>query len=455
MPLPTQDQALDFLQSVVAASDADETEVTLDATEDRFARFAEEGPTQSGDRERVDLAVRVRVADPGGGFKEARATCGSLDLADARAALERATILARMGHTNAELVPLGGAVDVPETAPERPTLDHTFREKADWVRAALGACKAEELAPSGLARTTGMTRTIVNSAGRAVHGARTRASFAVTASAKDGEGGSGFAEQSHANVERISHESVIRRAVSKAVQNRTPQAIEPGEYTVVLEPSAVSSLLLFAAYHGFGAQEVDERSSLLCGRVGERLFPDALRVVDDARNEVYPGFLFDGEGQPKQRVELLENGAFSGPVTDSRWARKLGAENTGHGVPQPSTDGPAATNLCVAAGHHSLEQLIADVDDGLLVSQFHYTNMIEPLALTLTGMTRNGTFRIQNGKITGPVRNLRFTETLVNALSRVTGVGRDLEVAGALFDGEVVCPALRVDRFRFTSTTDF
>jgi predicted Zn-dependent protease len=217
----------------------------------------------------------------------------------------------------------------------------------------------------------------------------------------------------------------------------------------------VSSLLLFAGYHGFGAQDVHEESSFLCGRVGEKLFPDGLRILDDATNEVYPGIPFDGEGTPRARVTLLEEGALRGPVTDARWAARLGVPDTGHAQPQPSADGPSTANLYVAPGLESLEQLIAGVERGLLVSQLHYTNMIEPRELTLTGMTRNGTFRIENGRLAGAVKNLRFTETLVNTLRRVTGIGRELRVAGALFDGEVVCPALRVERFRFTSTTDF
>ena len=120
-------------------------------------------------------------------------------------------------------------------------------------------------------------------------------------------------------------------------------------------------------------------------------------------------------------------------------------------VVQPS----AKTRFAVAAGTAGTEDLLAGIERGLLVTQFHYTNMIEPLDLTLTGMTRNGTFWIENGEVRYPTKNLRFTETLVNALSRVTGVGRELAVSGALFDGEIICPALRIDRFRFTSTTDF
>ncbi|TDJ69440.1 MAG: TldD/PmbA family protein [Planctomycetota bacterium] len=454
MPLPDQDHALELAHRILDWSSADETEVSIECVEDRFVRYADSGPTQSADRDRYEVGIRVRLHS-GAGIREAKATCGNLDPVDAKAALGRAVQLAEVTDPNPELAPLGGPVQVPETAPERPTIDHTFREKADWVKAALDACRAQDLVPAGLIETTAMSRSLISSTGREVQGALTRAAFALTASPASGEGGSGFAEHVAASVEAIRPDDVVRRAVEKAVSNRSPRPIDPGEYTVVLEPAAVSSILLFAAYHGFGAQEVHEQSSFLCGRIGERVFSELLTVEDDAGNDTYPGFLFDGEGARKQRVGLIDRGTVCGPVTDARWARKLDMPNTGHGVAQPSMCGPIASNLVVQPGEASLEDLIRGVDRGLLVSQFHYTNMIEPRDLTLTGMTRNGTFWIEHGEVRHAVRNLRFTEKLVNALARVTGVGREVEVAGALFDGEVLAPALRIERFRFTSTTEF
>ncbi|MDA1263850.1 MAG: TldD/PmbA family protein [Planctomycetota bacterium] len=460
MALLQQDHALDLCRELVEKSPADQTEVTLECVEDRFVRYADEGPTQTADRERYDLAIRVRLnpsdaKGPFAGWREARATCGTLDPEDAQAALERAMTLAEVTEPNPDLVPMGGPVAVAETAAERPTMDHTFREKAAWVDQARSACEENGLVPAGLTQTTAATRSVVNSQGRAVHGARTRAAFSLTASPANGEGGSGFAEVIHKNVERLDVTGAIGRAVDKAVRSRHTEPVDAGTYTVVLEPAAVASLLLFAGYHGFGAREVHEQSSFLCGRVGERIFPESLLVADHAANEVYPGFLFDGEGSPRARVVLLEDGALLGPVTDERWARKLGLPNTGHGRSQPSPHGPSTTNLYLAPGSQSIDQLVAGIDRGLLISQFHYTNMIEPKGLTLTGMTRNGTFLIENGRVGTAVKNLRFTQSLVGALQHVTGVGEELEVAGALFDGEVVCPALRIENFQFTSTTDF
>ena len=454
MPLLPQDEALAVAQALIARSPADETEVTVTSLEERFVRFAGVGPTQSADREQIECAVRVRMR-AGEALREARATAGSVEPSALDSALQRALALAKIAEPDTDAVPLAGTVSVPETATVRPTSDHTFREKATWVRTAVEACRSHDFAPAGLVQTTTATRALANSAGRAVSGATNRASFALTASGPPEHGGGGYASQITSNAEAIDAEAVVQRAVEKAVASRQPKVLPPGEYSVVLEPEAVASLMLFPTYCGFGAQEVHEESSFLCDRMGESVFPESLTVVDDAHGEENPGFLFDGEGSPRQCKTLIDRGRLTGPVTDARWARRMKLENSGHGAAQPSTAGPRPRNLCVKPGSSSLAELVQGMDYGLLVTQLHYANLIEPRELTLTGMTRNGTFLVERGQIVGAIRNLRFTQSLVKALERVTDVGNQVRLAGALFDGEVATPALRIDGFRFTSATAF
>jgi len=430
---------------------ASEIEVSVHQASEAFVRFGDTGPTQNADRDRVDVSVRVRLQEADG-YREASASCTSLDPAKTSGALRRARKLASVSEPNPELAPMGGAVEVEQTELSEATAAHGFESKGAWVRQALAACRVADLQPAGLISTHGAVRTIVNSNGREVQGATSRAGFALTALSSGGEGwGGGIAS----DVEALDPEQVIERAVRKASANRTPRALEPGDYTVVLEPAAVSSLLLFGSYYGFGAREVMEQSSFLCGRQGEKLFPEELLLVDDARNAIYPRLPFDGEGNPKQRVELLAKGALGNPVTDLNYARKLGVPCSGHSLSQPNTHGPMAGNLVLATGDKSREELMAGIERGLLITQFHYTNMIEPRDLTLTGMTRNGTFLIENGEVTDSVKNLRFTQSLVKTLQNVSGIGATPEVTGALFDGEIVTPWLRVEGFRFTSSSDF
>jgi len=153
-------------------------------------------------------------------------------------------------------------------------------------------------------------------------------------------------------------------------------------------------------------------------------------------------------------VHLIDRGVASGLVHDRDTARRFGCRSTGHATPQPSNSGPMATNLVLAPSGGGAD-LLAGVDRGILVTQFHYTNMVEPTKLTLTGMTRNGTFLIEKGEVTRPIRNMRFTQSLVEALNRVSGLGGDARLASALFGGFTVVPSVRIDGFHFSSGTDF
>ncbi len=449
MTLSDPDRALAVARSIAAAGAADETAVHLRSVSEGFVRYADTGPTQSADRARSELTliVRRRAAR---GLAEVRVTCGSLADDVTRRALARAVHMLDHAPPNERLSPFPGPAAVRETALVRPTSDHSFAEKAAWVDGALAACGAAGLRGAGLAATSSHHVVIATSAGRCVQGFRSRASFALTAS---GPSGSGFAQGARADVDALDVPSLIAHAVDVATRAQDPEPFEPGRVPVVLAPGAVSALLLFPAYKGFGAREVAEGTSFLAGRIGEQLFPSALSVADDAQCALHPGWAFDAEGSPRSSVPLVESGVLRGPVTDRYWAERLGVANTGHATDELHT--PRPDNLVVAPGDQSLEELVAGIDHGLFVNRFHYANLIEPQQLTLTGTTRSGTFRIERGRLAGPVRNLRFTQSLVAALASLSGVGCEREVHGALFGGEVVTPALRLDNFRFTSSTDF
>ncbi|HIG10336.1 MAG TPA: TldD/PmbA family protein [Planctomycetes bacterium] len=454
MPMQNSRDIGRLAERLIDASEADETEVSLGSGAERFVRFADSGPTQSADRNWQSVSIRARFQGDDG-WREARADCDGSCEARALGALERATILARMAPPNPEARALGGAVDVREQVADEATASFPFEEMAPWVQMATAACTDAGLAPAGLIQCRSAEGRLVNSAGREVACSSSRAGFCLTASSPDFKTSAGFADAIHSRVGDLDAEAVVRRAVSKALAGAQPQNIEPGEYTVVLEPNAVSALLLFASYAGFGAQEVAEESSFLCGREGQQIFPESLQIADDAHNEFHPGCPYDGEGWPRQPVQLVDAGRVGTPVTDSKWAAKLGLPNTGHGLAMPNTSGPIPMNLVLSAGEQSLAELIGGVEHGLLITQFHYTNLIDPKDLLLTGMTRNGTFRIEKGEIGPAVKNLRFTESFVKAFGSITGIGSEREVAGALFEGEVICPALRIENFRFTSSTDF
>lgn len=457
------ESAAAIVERAAARKGVHEVEASLGLTVNSFCRFAAVGPTQGAERARLQIALRVRLKD-GTAIREAGATCQSLDVEDIDALIDRAAELAAVSPALVEPVELGGPVkaDMAKLSggADAATLSHDSTHKATAIEAALTRCEAAGLEPAGLFDTTGSASAIFNSRGRAVRNERSRASFALTATVPHplGLGGAGWGETIRSSVGELDIEAAIGRAIAKAAPGVERGKVEPGSYTVVLEPAAVSSLLLFAAYYGFGAKEVDEKSSFLVGRIGEKRFPEELVIRDRWNHPLYTGCGFDGEGSPKRSLALLQKGALTGPVTDRKFAVKAGGkpeDSTGHAFSQLSGSGPGATCLAIDAGHETLEQLIGGVERGLLVSQFHYTNMIDPREMMLTGMTRNGLFLIEDGKLAGPLKNLRFTESLIGALERVTGIGSELDVSGALFDGEVIAPPLRIDGFRFTSATDF
>jgi len=454
MALLEEDHAFEIADAVLAASEADETEVAIHCVEDRFVRFGHEGPTQSADRERYDLAVRVRFRD-GGGFREAKASSGSLDEASVLDALGRAEILARVASPDPGAVPLDGAVEVEGTAPSRPTQDHSFKEKAEWIEAALRRCESEGLHGGGLARTTVASRSLINSAGRRVHGATSRAEFALTCAdgGADAEtvGGSASSASVRCFVDQVDVEGVIEDAVTSAVRARDPEDVEASPMDVLLEPQAVAALMTFTSGMGFGARGFHEGSSFLTGRVGERLFAEGISISDDPTHPDLRGLRFDGEGTPRGAHALVSSGTAHGPVTDASWAHQLGLPNTGHSQAQPSTDGPSAGHLVVAEGDLSREELLERLGDGLLVRQLHYVNVVEPRELVLTGMTRGGVFRVKDGVVGGAIGNLRFTQSLVEALGAVDGVGDRATRVGSLMGGELVAPSLLIRGFQFTS----
>lgn len=451
MSLPDSKALLAAARALCERSPADQTEVVVEAEADRFARYADAGPTQCADRERVDVSIRVQLAAPDG-FRTAKVCCGAFEGPAAERALERAIALAKVSPVDPGLHGLLGSVDVSPSEPPAATREHGLGDKVDWIQAALAACAPHGLKPAGLARTTSNTKALCTSEGRAVHGGSGTSSFSLTAS---GATGAGSHEGIASDVTQLDPRAVVEDAVETARRAQDPEAFGPEELPVVLGPQAVSSLLLFASYSGLGAREVHEKRSFLCGRVGEQVFRDCVDISDDVAHPLIGGLPFDGEGTPTRTVPLVQGGVPRGPVTDHHWSGVMGVENTGHARPQPDTEGPAPMHLVLHPGSATLEELIGGIDHGLYVRQFHYTNVIDPKDLMMTGMTRNGTFRIENGKLGAPVKNLRFTDSLVRVLDSVRAIGASPKVAGALFDGHVVAPPLALDRFRFTSATDF
>ena len=245
--------------------------------------------------------------------------------------------------------------------------------------------------------------------------------------------------------------AIGREAAEKARASANAVAIEHGDYPVVLEEYAVVDLLDMLGYLGFSALAVQEERSFF--EPGKRIGSDLVTIRDDGADPAGLPMSFDYEGLPKQRVELVERGTCRNVVYDVQTAARDGVESTGHGLPAPNPYGPFPLNMVMEPGDATRDELIGGLDRGLLVTRFHYTNPVHPKLAIVTGMTRDGTFLVEGGRIVGPVRNLRYTQSYLDALRGTVAVGSERRTLKG-FLGGVAVPAVRIENWTFTGTTE-
>ncbi|MDI6840524.1 MAG: TldD/PmbA family protein [bacterium] len=273
-----------------------------------------------------------------------------------------------------------------------------------------------------------------------------------------GNSGSGYAQAGSRDINKIDYESVADKAITKAKLAQNPSKIECGKYEVIMEELAVADLLSYLAYFGFNALRYQEGRSPLCGKLGKKVVGENITIWDDGLDPIGFAFPFDFEGVPKTRVSLIENGVATGLVYDLTTAKKAGKESTGHSTGS-TTIGPVPSNLFMGGGGSTLEDMIKSTKKGILVTRFHYTNVIDPMTLTITGMTRDGTYLIENGKLSKPLKNLRFTQSILEALSNVSEISQPILIAsgehyGLPFLYGSMVPAIKVENWNFTGVTE-
>jgi predicted Zn-dependent protease len=412
-----------------------------------LTRFASSAIHQSTWQE--DTGIRVRVVKGG-----CIGVAASNDFSE-----EGARVAAESAREMAEVVapdPLFPGLAPPQPVPrsgrfDEATASTTPNHRAEGVAALIAEC-GPGLVASGAFETAASEVAVLNSEGQFCWAPSTLASITTVVTAD--EGGSGFAETFASSLAEVDPGAVGHRAATKAAASRRPMALEPGQYPVVLEPAAVSTLVGFLAWIGFGGRLLAEERSCFSGKRGQQVAQPAITIYDDATSPDTVGLPFDFEGTPRRRVDLIRDGVFIDGVYDRRTARQAGTETTGHALPPPNPEGPFPLNLFMEPGEASVEDMIASTDRGLLVTRFHYSNVVHPLESTITGMTRDGTFLIESGEVTQPVKNFRFTQSIVEALRSASMVGREAELASEFFFSASRVPALKVDSFHFTGRSD-
>lgn len=443
-------EARRLLLDALARSPAEQTELVLVSWNGALTRFANNAIHQNV-AER-DVQVLVRVAS---GRRVGCAVTNRLE----RDALERAVEQARAAARAAPEQP--DFPGLPDPQPVEPVggFDEALASASpDWrarqVQALLRLAGSDAVAAGAL--ETGVHEVAVaNSRGVFCYHTGTRLHFSTVIHA---DGGSGYAERAAWRLEGFDAVSAGRLAVERARKAARPREVAPGTYTVVLDPYAVQDVVGWMAYAGAGALAVQEGRSWMNERVGTAALSEHVTVWDDGRDLDGIPAPFDFEGVPKQRVVIVERGVPKGPVYDTQTAAKEGRQSTGHALPRawPETAsiGPIPTNVFLAPGHATVEELLEGVDRGLYVTRFWYTRLVHPRDCVVTGMTRDGVFWIEGGEVAYPVRNLRFTQGYVQALGSVEGVGAETYLLGDRF-GAYRVPALRVAEFTFTGVTEF
>ena len=440
----TQREAL--AKRAVARSNADQVEVRVSTSDEALTRFTHGISNQNVASHNMSVAVRAIIDGRTGVAASNDCSEASID-----ALLARAEQMASFAPKDPQqpLLPSGGATVTPAGSYAAGTAAAAPELRARFCDTIMSRAEALGFWTSGYAATSSGGTTIANSSGALASFDGTGAQVNAKATAPDS---TGFAEQCANDVSVLDGEAVGARAVELARASAKPRAVEPGDWTVILDPPAFGELFAYLAGH-FSAQSFADGSSFCSGALDTSFFDESVNVMDDYAHPLAPSMPFDFEAQPKLRVPLVTAGVVRGIVTDSYYASKLGRENTGHALPAPNAWGPQPLNLVIGAGTKSRDQLIAETKRGLLISRFWYIRTVDQKRAIVTGMTRDGTFLIANGAITGGVRNMRFNQSIVEAPKHVEFAAEQRRTGQ--YSYSLVVPTAKLAKFTFTSTTEF
>ena len=434
-----------LLQKVLSYSQAEQTEVVYFGTESALTRFANNFIHQNVAESNHELRVRAIV-----GKRMGVATTNRLDDQSLQRVVEQAFEIARLSPENPEFHSL------PEPQPIAPapgfserTASYSAEARARSVSVIVRLAKDHGLESAGAFSTETSQVAVANSLGIFAYEPRTESECHAVVMA-DAQG-SGYTQRLATDATSIDFEALAREAVEKAQRSRNPIDLPVGEYPVVLDTFATADMLQNLIFMGLSATAVQEERSFMNGQFGKQLVSPLVTIYDDGHDPVGLPQAFDYEGVPKQRVVMFDHGVASAVVYDSFTAFREGKPDTGHALPAPNPWGPLPLQMMMVAGDASLEELIRGVDRGIYVTRFHYTNTVHPVKTLFTGMTRDGTFLIEHGELTSPVKNFRFTQSILDALRDVQAIGSErIQCRDYL---PVVAPALRIGNFHFTGVT--
>ena len=425
---------------------AAETEVHVDEVADALTRFANNGIHQNVFEHVVTVSIRTAM-----GGRTARATTNRLDEDSLRGALEASLSLAHSQPRDPKLLPMPGKQRYGNVNRFiKATAALTPEDRARAVRLACDLAVKKGQVAAGIF-SSGMSQTAVgNSHGLFASYSETHSQFSITMQENPA---ASWAKADSPDVRDIHAQKLAERASEKAHLAVKTKELEPGRYTVILEPAAVLDLVGFLFYD-FAATAVQDKRSCLNERMGKQLLGKNISITDDVFHPLQKGAPFDGEGIPRQKVLLVDRGVPKNLVYSRASAKAARRKPTGHGFTLPNEYGEAPMNLVFSGGDSSVEKMVASTDRGLLVTRLWYIREVDPYEKVMTGMTRDGLFLVENGRVTGAVKNFRFNQSLIEMLKNVELMSPATRTTGEE-SFEMVVPAMKVRNFHFSEVTKF
>jgi len=440
------------LEKALAVSPADETEIVYIGNQSGLTRYANSAIHQNVFENNSKIYFRTVF-----GKKIGVASTNSLVLSDLKKTLHNSCEIARTQPENPNFpgLPKPAKYREIDTYDEK-TAKFSPNQRARVVKKIIKAADKEGFTLAGAFSTTRGEVAVINSKGVRAYQPITAASINMIAMS---DTSSGYAAGLSRKVDEIDFDLLANRAVDKCRRSQNPKSIEPGEYEVILEPAAVGSLLEWLNYIGFGSKAFQDKTSFIAGKIGKRVTSDQITIYDDGLDNTSVAFPFDFEGVPKKKVKFIEKGIARGVVYDRVAAFKDNTKSTGHALtPDSSGQGAIGLNMVMASGKAPRNKMIEKVKKGILITRFHYINgFIDTPNAVLTGMTRDGTFLIENGEIVTGIKNLRFTDAMMRAFGSVAAISRETELVESWWDavGCIRAPMLHLGSFKFTGKTDF
>ncbi|MEA2103707.1 MAG: TldD/PmbA family protein, partial [Candidatus Cloacimonadota bacterium] len=434
-------------QKIFEISEADETEIFISKSKHALTRFANNYIHQNVDNESNSIRIRTII-----GKKTASASTNSFTENALKKTLANAIDATKLQHENQKLLPLLPAQEYkPKDNFSEATKNFTAKKRAEMVSKAVTLCKKNKMEASGIFSNFLQEFAIANSNGLFAYDRSTETEFSITAI--DGIA-SGWNEILRKDVNDVDVEKSAMIAIEKANLSKYPNKIDPGKYDVILEPAAVAEIIMFLLWKGFNGMDYMEGTSFLKANLNKKVFSDNFSIIDDPFDQEITCQPFDYEGSPIQKVILVEKGIPKNFVTNRWIAKQTGVENNCHAIPLPQ-QGAYPFAMSVKNGTSSLNKMIENSSKAILVTHFHYSNLIDPMELVITGMTRDGLFLVEDGKISKPLKNMRFTDSVLKIFSNIEEISQNREFAGGFFGGGFLVPAMKISNFNFSSSTEF